>query len=156
MKVRTTSARPGLSARLAITGCGTMALLASITLSACSGSTPSAGPSVSFSPGGTGSPTPSTSASSTATASSSTATASDSASASPRSTETVPPTPTPTPNTHTHTHQASASPVPAAAPATGGGGTAGFQDTLLFGLGGAAILAGAGTMVYRRRVIRSR
>jgi hypothetical protein len=42
------------------------------------------------------------------------------------------------------------------APATGGGGTAGFQDPLLFGLGVAAILAGAGSMVYRRRVIRNR
>jgi hypothetical protein len=146
MKVRTTSARPGLSAKLAITGCGTMALLASITLSACSGSTPSAGPSVSFSPGGTGPPTPSSSVSSTATDSAS-------ASASPTPTETVSPTPSPTP---TKTHHASASPVPAAAPATGGGGTAGFQDPLLFGLGGAAILAGAGSMVYRRRVIRSR
>jgi hypothetical protein len=42
------------------------------------------------------------------------------------------------------------------APATGGGGTAGFQDTLLLGVGGAAILAGAGSIAYRRRVIRSR
>jgi hypothetical protein len=146
MKVRTTGAKTGLSARLAITGCGTMALLASITLSACSGSTPSAGPSVSFSPGGTGSPTPSISVSST-----------DTASVSPSPTPSDSPTPTPTP---TETHEASASPsanpFPAAAPATGGGGTAGFQDPLLVGLGGAAILAGAGSMVYRRRVIRNR
>jgi hypothetical protein len=42
------------------------------------------------------------------------------------------------------------------APATGGGGTAGFQGTLLLGVGGAAILAGAGSIAYRRRVIRSR
>ena len=85
------SVRPGLSARLAITGCSTMALLASVTLSACSGSTPpSAGASPSFSPGGTASPTSSISASSTATASAS-------ASASPTPTESVTPTPTPTP-----------------------------------------------------------
>ena len=50
----------------------------------------------------------------------------------------------------------SASSFPTAAPATGGGGTAGFQDALLFGLGGAAILAGAGSIAYRRKVIRNR
>jgi hypothetical protein len=49
-----------------------------------------------------------------------------------------------------------ASPVPVGAPATGGGGTAGLQDPLLFGLGGAAILVGAGSIGYRRRVIRNR
>jgi LPXTG-motif cell wall-anchored protein len=42
------------------------------------------------------------------------------------------------------------------APATGGGGTAGFQDPLLLALGGAAILAGAGSISYRRRVLRRR
>jgi hypothetical protein len=43
-----------------------------------------------------------------------------------------------------------------AAPATGGGGTAGFQDGPLFGLGAAAILAGAGSIAYRRKIIRNR
>ena len=33
---------------------------------------------------------------------------------------------------------------PAAAPETGGGGTAGLQDGLLFGIGGASVLAGLG------------
>jgi hypothetical protein len=42
------------------------------------------------------------------------------------------------------------------APATGGGGTAGLQDLTLFALGGAALLAGAGSLVYRRKVIRNR
>ena len=43
-----------------------------------------------------------------------------------------------------------------AASATGGGGTAGVQDVLLFGLGGAALLAGAGSLAYRRRAMRDR
>ena len=50
----------------------------------------------------------------------------------------------------------SASPFPSAAPATGGGGTAGFQDALLLGLGVAALLAGAGSLAYRRRLTRKR
>jgi len=50
----------------------------------------------------------------------------------------------------------SASPFPSAAPATGGGGTAGFQDGLLLGLGVAALLAGAGSLAYRRRLTRKR
>jgi hypothetical protein len=50
----------------------------------------------------------------------------------------------------------SASPYPTVAPATGGGGTAGFQHGLLFGLGVAAILAGAGSVIYRRRIAKSR
>jgi len=50
----------------------------------------------------------------------------------------------------------SPTPVPVDAPATGGGGTAGLQDVLLFGLGGAALLAGAGSLAYRRRAMRDR
>ena len=46
--------------------------------------------------------------------------------------------------------------VPTAAPVTGGGGTAGLQDGLLFVLGAAAILAGAGSIVYRRWLTRRR
>ena len=46
--------------------------------------------------------------------------------------------------------------VPTVAPVTGGGGTAGLQDGLLFVLGAAAILAGAGSIVYRRRLTRRR
>ena len=48
------------------------------------------------------------------------------------------------------------SPVPSAAPVTGGGGTAGFQDALLLGVGLAAIVAGAGSIFYRRRLNRHR
>jgi hypothetical protein len=45
---------------------------------------------------------------------------------------------------------------PSSAPITGGGGTAGFQDAGLAVLGGAAILAGAGSIAYRRRMTRNR
>jgi hypothetical protein len=41
---------------------------------------------------------------------------------------------------------------PTAAPQTGGGGTAGVQDGLLLGVGGAALVAGLGSLAYRRRV----
>ncbi|HEY7015413.1 MAG TPA: hypothetical protein VH480_21795 [Streptosporangiaceae bacterium] len=42
------------------------------------------------------------------------------------------------------------------APPTGGGGTAGFQHGLILGLGIIAVLAGAGGVIYRRRVTGSR
>jgi hypothetical protein len=42
------------------------------------------------------------------------------------------------------------------APATGGGGTAGIPDATLFIIGGAAIVAGAGGIAYRRRATRNR
>jgi|SRR5215468_2164259 len=138
MKARTTSAR------LAIIGYGTLTLLASVTVSACSGSSPpSAG--ASFSPGGTisGSPSP---------GSTDTATASESPSASPSDTSTAPASPSPSPSPSPQ----AVSPFPAVAPATGGGGTAGLQHVLLFVLGGAALLAGAGSLAYRRRVVRNR
>jgi hypothetical protein len=45
---------------------------------------------------------------------------------------------------------------PAGAPQTGGGGTAGLQDVSLFAGGGAAILAGFGSLAYRRRLTRRR
>jgi hypothetical protein len=43
---------------------------------------------------------------------------------------------------------------PTAAPETGGGGTAGLQDGLVFGIGGAAVLFGIGSLAYRRRLAR--
>jgi hypothetical protein len=58
--------------------------------------------------------------------------------------------------TATVTVNPAASQVPSVAPVTGGGGTAGFQGTLLLGLGAAAILAGAGGIAYRRRLGRHR
>jgi hypothetical protein len=41
--------------------------------------------------------------------------------------------------------------APGGAPATGGGSAAGSRDPLLFGLGGAAVLAGAGVLGLARR-----
>jgi LPXTG-motif cell wall-anchored protein len=46
--------------------------------------------------------------------------------------------------------------VPTAAPVTGGGGTAGFQNAMLLAAGLAAIVAGAGSIFYWRRVNRGR
>jgi hypothetical protein len=50
----------------------------------------------------------------------------------------------------------SSSPAPTAAPATGGGGTAGFQHASLLVIGIAAVLVGAASLVYRRRILRNR
>ena len=46
--------------------------------------------------------------------------------------------------------------APCSAPPATGGGTAGFQDALLLGFGVAALLAGAGSLAYRRRLTRKR
>jgi hypothetical protein len=54
-----------------------------------------------------------------------------------------------------HTQLPANSTIPAGAPATGGGGTAGLRDGLLFGIGGAAMLAGIGSLAYRRRLTRT-
>ena len=40
--------------------------------------------------------------------------------------------------------------------ATGGGGTAGFQHASLLVIGIAAVLVGAASLVYRRRILRNR
>jgi hypothetical protein len=139
MKTPTAVAWAAHWVRLTAVGWGLTSVLACVAVSACtsgSGSgtsvfTPSASisVSVSISPGdGT----------STATGS-------------PTTTVTPTPTPTPTPiPTQTVTV------YPTAAPITGGGGTAGFQDAGLAILGGAAIVAGAGSIIYRRRMTRKR
>ncbi len=138
MQMRATTAGTGRRARLAAVG-GILAILASLTISACtsgsSGALPTPSSSSSVSPSATASPSPSTSAS-----------------ASPSPTSSASPSPTPSPTVPAP----SPSPYPTVAPATGGGGTAGFQHGLLFGLGVAAIVAGAVTIIYRRRFAKSR
>jgi hypothetical protein len=150
MKMRTTTAGTGLGARLTAAGWATVTILASASVAACAGSTPSA-TLPKFSPGATASASPTISLSRTAAVT--TPSARTSASASPSATPSARTSHSASPSA---TPRSSASSFPAAAPATGGGGTAGFQDVPLFGLGGAAILAGAGCVAYRRKVIRNR
>ena len=141
MKLRTTIAGTGPGALLRVIGCGAMAVFASAAISACTGSTPSSEASSASSLAAGSSPTPNSTINFSANAGTTPASAAE---ASPT---------------------ASASPSPAAvapttqtniAPATGGGGTAGLQDTTLFIIGGATVLAGAGGIAYHRRATRSR
>jgi hypothetical protein len=152
MKVRIT-ARPASSPRLAVLSCAALMVLVAVAVSACTGAPSSTVPSI-FSPSGSSSG--SSSSSETATSS-----ASADASASTTHATTTPSTSATTPTPATTT--VSPSPVPSTtyyyptgAPATGGGGTAGLQDGLVFVLGGAAIAAGLGSLVYRRKFTRRR
>jgi hypothetical protein len=135
--MRTAIMGTGLTAKLTMVSCATLTILVSASVSACSGSSPSATPTP-FSPAGSKSATPTNRPSGT-----------------PSPTK---PSATPSPSHHHHSpapHR-SGRPLPNGAPATGGGGTAGFQDAPLLGLGAAAILAGAGGIAYRVKVSRSR
>src|SRR6516165_9258810 len=122
----------GLHRLTYLAACATLTVVVSVSVSACTTSPTTSGPanptaSAGTSPAGTsppGSPHTSTPAPS-------------------------PHTSTPAPSPHTTTP-----PVPAGPPSTGGGGTAGLQDGLLFGIGGAAVLAGLGSLAYRRRLSR--
>ena len=139
MKVRTTIAGTAFRAKLTALCWGALTILAPVAISACSGSTST--PTVS-----SFSPTVATLPASDGTTSSNT----------PGVT-----TPTATPvatvtQTVTVPAATATSFVPTAAPVTGGGGTAGLQDGLLFVLGAAAILAGVGSILYRRRFTRHR
>jgi hypothetical protein len=150
MKMRTRIAGTGLSAMLTIIGCGAMTILVSASVSACTGrSGPVSAGSSSFSPGESTSPRPPESSSGTATGSASPKAGSESPAAgsgSPGGSSSASPAQAAKPNTN----------QPPAAPATGGGGTSGLRDPLLFVLGGAAVLAGAGSIAYRRKVTRNR
>ena len=144
MKVRTTIAGTAFRAKLTALCWGALTILAPVAVSACSGST--SAPTVpSFSP--------------TVTTGTATVTASDGTTPSGTpgvtSSATVTPVATVT-ETVTAPAISSTSFVPTAAPVTGGGGTAGLQDGLLFFLGTAAILAGAGSIIYRRWFTRHR
>jgi hypothetical protein len=149
MKVRTTIAGTALRARLTAVCLGAMTLVAPVAVSACSGSTST--PTVpTFSPSVTISGTVTAPASSGVTTSTGSGTPGVSS-----STPVVTVTPTVT-RTITAPATSSTSEGPTAAPVTGGGGTAGLQDTLVLGLGAAAVLAGIGSIVYRRRLSRHR
>ena len=157
MRTRTVIAWTSHRVRLTAVGWGLSAMLACVALSACTSGPASTPPPSTF--------IPSAGASSTATGTASggsspltTTSTSASASASPPPTTFIPSpspsaseTPSPEPSA-----SPSPSPVPDAAPVTGGGGTAGFQDAGLAVVGGAAIVAGLGSIAYRRRMTKRR
>ena len=134
MKVRTTIAGTAFRAKLTALCWGALTILAPVALSACSGSTST--PTVS-----SFSPTVATLPASDGTTSSNTPGVTTPATVTPVATVT---------QTVTVPAATATSFVPTAAPVTGGGGTAGFQDSLLLAVGAAAILAGAGGLIYRR------
>ena len=151
MKVRTTITGTALRARLTALCWGALTLLAPVAVSACSGSSTS--PTIpTFTPSVT---TGTATGSGTAPASPSSGTTTTSSGTPGVSSSSPAPTTTVT-RTVTAPATSSTSYIPTVAPVTGGGGTAGLQDGLLFGLGAAAILAGAGSIVYRRRLTRHR
>jgi hypothetical protein len=162
-----------MKAHLAVVSCATLMVLVSATVAACTGAPASSVPAI-FSPSGTATPSgtgtgtskPALAPSGTGTATTATSTATHTATTSaataqsqaatappPTATTSKPATPvSPTTQPPTHTQ----SPVPQGAPETGGGGTAGLQDGLAIGLGLGAILAGLGSLAYRRRLNRRR
>ena len=149
MKARTAIAWTAHRVRLTAVGWGLTTMLACVVLSACT-SSPSTSPAAVYSPTVSGSATATSTASATASASAS-ASASAGTAESPAESDTGSPTPetslAPSPAFST---------FPTEAPVTGGGGTAGFQDAGLAVLGGAAIVAGIGSIAYRRRMTRNR
>ncbi|HEY6309923.1 MAG TPA: hypothetical protein VIY52_03840 [Streptosporangiaceae bacterium] len=160
MKARTAIGRTALRARLTAAGCGALTVLGIATLSACSGSGSPSSPAVSsFTIAGA-----STSAGRTSSPGiTAHVTTPGIISGETTSGESTPATHAPSPTvtvTHTVTHTATpaqaSTQIPSGAPVTGGGGTAGFQGGLLLAVGAAAIVAGAGSIAYRRRLTRNR
>jgi hypothetical protein len=153
MKVRGTLVGTPLSAKLTVLCWGALTLLVPMAVSACTSGTTTSTPTV-FSPTVT-TGTASAHVTSNGVAGSDGSPGSGAASSPGVSTATATATVTPA-ATVTETVTVPASSIPPAAPVTGGGGTAGFQDTLLLALGAAAILAGAGGLIYRRWLGRGR
>ena len=145
MKVRTTTGQAPLGARLTALCWGALTLLVPVTVSVCTTSSSSTPTTVPTSPHATTSAPAVGSTHGTGTGTAAVGAASGNAVATHTATATATVTITPTPDV-----------IPDAAPVTGGGGTAGLQDGLLFAVGTAAILAGAGSIIYRRRLTRRR
>lgn len=167
MKVRIITPGTAASARLTAIQSATLAILASALICACTSSPGKTAPAIYTPPASTRTHASTTSASPATTArrsdkASSPATgrasATSTAKAPPTSTERASASPrvTTAPAHPSHTPVPADTRVPTGAPATGGGGTAGLQDGMLFGLGGAAMLAGLGSLAYRRRLTRNR
>jgi hypothetical protein len=169
MKVRIITPGTAASARLTAIRSVTLAILASALICACTSSPGKTAPAIYTPPTSTGTHTGAASASSPTTArqsakasspaSTGRASATSSAKATSRPTDRAsasPPRATTAPAHPSHPPVPADSRTPAGAPATGGGGTAGLQDGMLFGLGGAAMLAGIGSLAYRRRLTRNR
>jgi hypothetical protein len=150
MKVRGTTLR----GKLTVLCWGGLTLLAPMTLAACTSGSSTTAPTV-FSPSVTVSGSVTVTASASAGNSGTTPSDGNSqtSAAKPHPTHTVTETAT---ATVTSTPTATVTSTPTAAPVTGGGGTAGFQGTLLLVAGVAAIVAGAGSIFYRRRLNRGR
>jgi hypothetical protein len=153
MKARITIPGTAGSVRLTVLSCATLVVVVS-AVTACTGPSSSSVPAIFSSPGSSAHATTGTSTS-TSTESGSATTATSTGTPTPTHTTTTP-TPTttspsaqpPTPTTTTY--------YPTTAPQTGGGGTAGLQDGLVIGLGGTAIVAGLGSLAYRRKLTRRR
>jgi hypothetical protein len=151
MKVRATPAA----------GAATLTVLVSVAVLGCttSGSTH---PAI-FSPSAAASGSPASGASASASASASRSAAASASASRSGAARTAPPTASATPSpSASFTYLAPTAPAtsstsyPNGAPQTGGGGTAGLQDGTLLGVGAAAVVAGLGSLVYRRRVNKSR
>jgi len=159
MKVRVTIAGTALGARLTALCWCALTLLAPLAVSACSGGSSSTPNVPTFSATVTGSATAPGSSSAPASSAATPGSGSTTSASTPGVGTTAPASHTATATataTVTVTPTPSESRIPSAAPVTGGGGTAGLQDGLLFVIGAAAILAGAGSIVYRRRLTRHR